>query len=371
MKFDDNALHFFLGANTPQGFVSRFGQLASEDDGWRLYIIKGGPGSGKSTMLKKIAGFFNEHGEDIEIIHCSSDVDSLDGIICPGLKLSFADGTPPHSIDPKYPGAFESIIDITSCWDSDKLYSQREAIISLSKDCTKNHEHCCRFLGAVASLAGDTYRIVQDCLDERKLAGYCSRLVEKELTPVRGRNRRGVERIRMLSAVTNKGIVAFIDSAKKLSKRIYLINDDYGAVSRVILREIKDAALTAGYDIISSYCPLSPFDKLEHIFIPELEIGFMTSNSYHDFNDQTDPYRIINSRRFTDNEKLRSWKKRISFNRKAAVQMTNHAQSLLSDAKKLHDELEAIYTEATDFTRVDELTQKTLDKVNVLMTRRV
>jgi len=98
MSSNDAALHFFLGANSPDGFVSRFDRLADEDDSWRCYIIKGGPGSGKSTLMKKTAEYLMGKGEQIEIIHCSSDVESLDGIICPGLKISFADGTPPHVI---------------------------------------------------------------------------------------------------------------------------------------------------------------------------------------------------------------------------------------------------------------------------------
>lgn len=96
MKSDDKALRFFLGANTPQGFVSRFDQLADVDEGWRAFIIKGGPGSGKSTMMKKTAQRL-EDDDALEMIHCSSDVDSLDGVISPKYKISIADGTPPHA----------------------------------------------------------------------------------------------------------------------------------------------------------------------------------------------------------------------------------------------------------------------------------
>lgn len=93
----EKTLRFFLGANTPQGFVSRFDQLADVNDGWRTFVIKGGPGSGKSTMMKKIKEAIGGGHGDIELIHCSSDVDSLDGVIASGLKFSIADGTAPHA----------------------------------------------------------------------------------------------------------------------------------------------------------------------------------------------------------------------------------------------------------------------------------
>lgn len=93
-------LRFFLGANTPQGFVSRFDQLADPADGWREFVIKGGPGTGKSTLMKHVADFAADRCERIELIHCSSDADSLDGVILHDVKTSIADGTPPHAVVP-------------------------------------------------------------------------------------------------------------------------------------------------------------------------------------------------------------------------------------------------------------------------------
>lgn len=97
MKPEQKTLRFFLGANTPQGFVSRFDQLASVEDGWRVLVIKGGPGCGKSTMMRKVAERLGEEYGEVELIHCSSDVDSLDGVIVPALRFAIADGTPPHA----------------------------------------------------------------------------------------------------------------------------------------------------------------------------------------------------------------------------------------------------------------------------------
>lgn len=97
MKSKEPVLRFLLGANTPQGFVSRFEGVADVEDGWRLLVIKGGPGSGKSTMMKRIAAALETEYDNIEMIHCSSDVDSLDGVVVPGLKFAIIDGTPPHA----------------------------------------------------------------------------------------------------------------------------------------------------------------------------------------------------------------------------------------------------------------------------------
>ncbi|MEG2088075.1 MAG: hypothetical protein RR022_07715 [Angelakisella sp.] len=91
-------LRYFLGANSSQGFVSRFDQLGAPEGDWRCTIIKGGPGSGKSNAMKKLAAAMADCCDYIEELYCSSDVESLDGVIFPDHKLSIADGTPPHGM---------------------------------------------------------------------------------------------------------------------------------------------------------------------------------------------------------------------------------------------------------------------------------
>ena len=92
-----NTSEFFLGCSTPQGFIGRLEQLTSPQKLDTLYLLKGGAGSGKSTLLKKIAKKALELGEDIEIIRCSSDFESLDGVVLPKRRTAVFDATLPHA----------------------------------------------------------------------------------------------------------------------------------------------------------------------------------------------------------------------------------------------------------------------------------
>ena len=47
-------VRLFAGANTAQGFYS-FYPLLARDDLQRVFILKGGPGTGKSTFMEEIA----------------------------------------------------------------------------------------------------------------------------------------------------------------------------------------------------------------------------------------------------------------------------------------------------------------------------
>lgn len=201
-------------------------------------------------------------------------------------------------------------------------------------------------------MLGDSYRIAAEHLDTEKVARYAARVARKEFGARKGT--RGKESIRFLSAVTAEGVTAFTDTPQALCGRIYLIEDDYGAVSRLILNALRSHALEAGLDIISCYCVTSPFEKLEHVLIPQIGVAFLTSNRYHPF--AVDCHRHIHAKRFMDMEALGAKRQRLSFNRKAIGELLGEASRLLGEAKTLHDELETCYTVHMNFDKVNEKT---------------
>lgn len=261
-----------------------------------------------------------------------------------------------HVIEPKYPGAFEQIVDLSGCWDAHALFANRQEIMTLAAKISRCHEHSCRFLSAAGSLLSDTYRLALDAVSVQKVQKAAQRIAQAEF---RGGDGRGHEAVRFLSAVTNLGQIQFDETARLLCDRICCVEDNYGAVSRLFLNVLRADALEAGFDVISCYCPLSPFEKLEHLFIPELRLGFMTVNDYHQA--VAEPYKVIRSRRFIDTEQLGRTRKRIAFNRKAAAQMLDQAARLLAEAKTLHDGLEEYYRDAMDFKKVNAVGDKTLE----------
>lgn len=94
MAFSD--VSYFLGANSPHGFVSRFSTIIA-DECKKVYVIKGSPGSGKSTLLKKIADRAESYNVAVERIYCSSDTGSLDAVFIPSRGILIADGTAPQA----------------------------------------------------------------------------------------------------------------------------------------------------------------------------------------------------------------------------------------------------------------------------------
>ena len=72
---------YFAAANTSDGFISYYADCFGRQEISHLYMIKGGPGTGKSRFLGDVASAAVKRGWEAEYFYCSSDPCSLDGVI--------------------------------------------------------------------------------------------------------------------------------------------------------------------------------------------------------------------------------------------------------------------------------------------------
>ena len=124
--------HYFPGNNTPEGFFSYYSYILDPKEAKRIYCIKGGPGNGKSTFMRKIGEEFLDRGMNVDFLHCSSDSNSLDGIIIKNKRTAFIDATRPHVTDPINPGAVDEIINLGAMWKNSDLTAAKRDIIRLN-----------------------------------------------------------------------------------------------------------------------------------------------------------------------------------------------------------------------------------------------
>lgn len=60
--------HFFPGANTSRGFYSLFHYILPQEFAKRIICIKGGPGTGKSYLMKKLVNILMKKDIILNII---------------------------------------------------------------------------------------------------------------------------------------------------------------------------------------------------------------------------------------------------------------------------------------------------------------
>nr|MDD6336729.1 hypothetical protein [bacterium] len=262
-------LHYFLGSNSPAGFKSYFSQLDNLAEGSRLYIVKGGPGCGKSSLMRTCGEALLKKGEDIHWLHCSSDPDSLDGFIAPGAGVAMADGTAPHVMEPCAPGARESIISLYECLDEGILSRQADRICALFSDISTWHAR------AVTRL--DIYRRLCETaqaslvLDTGALDDICNSL----LSELPEGSFPASEQLRLLDAPSVGRVVAWTETLEALCPgRITLLEGNPWAASH-ILGKLAARARTLPGGVVR--CPSAIFPELTaHVLIPALGAGYVT-----------------------------------------------------------------------------------------------
>lgn len=348
---------YFLGTNTAAGFCSLYSEMYDPDSGWRCTVLKGGPGSGKSTILRKLAEAACARGERVELVHCASDPRSLDAVILPDSRKCMADGTAPHVLEPVVPGACETLFNPGECWNNQALFAHRAEIRRLNAKIATCHRRAMQLKALACNLLDEARTLSAEALQRDRFERYLTRLCARLF---RGLPRqKGREIKRFLAAVTPNGYVLQEHTLSLSADRIALIDDDTNVCAPFILQAIRAAALTHGCTVISCFDPLWP-TELNAVILPEQSQAFATANALHRF--ALIPERTIHVRRFMLPTVLAARRGIIRFHRKTALALLTDVYAQLRTALELHDELEEYYKSAMDFTLLDRKTEVLLQQ---------
>lgn len=342
---------YFLGGSSPDGFRTHFGDIVGDTD-YHTYIIKGGPGTGKSTLMKKLAAAYDG---DKDIYFCSSDPDSYDAVVFRESKAVIVDGTAPHVFEPEYPGAVQEIVDLGAYWDSVSLQQKKKEILLAQEKYSRHHLRCKRYISGAASVLSDTLQITEAAADKRRIEGFTGRLAKKVLPSKSS----GLGRLlfRQMSALTPKGYITFIPE----NDTVYLLNDSGFSATDIFLRGLAELALIKGLEVHASECLLMKNSVFEHLRIPALEISFISCSAVN--NIRLDSKNPVNMNRFYDKAMLADKKNRLKFNMTAVRELVSEAQDCLKCAKADHDVLESFYIDAVDFKKSDKMLKKLAEKI--------
>lgn len=347
----------FLGANTPKGFVSFFDELYNPYDDTDAYIIKGGPGTGKSSFMKRLADEAEKRGFHTERVYCSSDPSSLDALIVPELRLSVCDGTAPHVAEPRFPGVSENIINLGQFWSVKKLRQSSAEIKRLFFENSLCHRRSSKYLAAAGHIDAQSRMLTEKYINTSKIDSFCVRLINRELRDGK-KGTVGEKKRRFISAITPEGNLFLADTVKNLCPRVIGIDDRQGAVSSLITSRIGEAAVKNGLDVIYCHCPMRP-EESEHLLIPEKGLAIIRINGAA---GEIPCDRVIHSGRFML-DGFYERKAVLKFNQKIKQELINEGISCLKAARAVHNELEALYIAAMDFESLNSYCSSFINEV--------
>ncbi len=289
---------YFLGANSRDGFVSLYRYFPGDEHTF-LHILKGGPGTGKSSFMRNIGQAAEAQGLEVHYVLCSGDPDSLDGIFIPALRLAWADGTAPHALEPLAFGVDADYVSLGMFCSTPFQPGDRERIGELIQTYRGLYSAAYRALAqaelsANSSASGTDLAVLLDSLDSRK-----AQII-------------GPER-RFLHAISCQGLISLDSEWESQNlQRLELSAEELSALSRDLERR----------GLAAIRCP-SPLDAglLEALLLPWANLTFTTEITYR----HLEP-----------------------------------ALERLRDAKRLHDQLEAICRPYMDFAALTDYTADTI-----------
>ncbi|MDQ6595252.1 hypothetical protein E2K98_03270 [Bacillus salipaludis] len=355
--------NYFAGGNTARGFHSLYDSNLQGLD--RLFILKGGPGTGKSSLMKKIGNEWLEKGYNIEFLHCSSDNNSIDGVIIPALKVGIVDGTAPHVIEPQAPGAVEEYINLGEAWNSQKLRFHKNKIQRLTNQISESFQTAYATFNEALDIHDDWEKIYIGSMDFKKADQLTNKLIENFFGKMK-LNKKSDIRHRFLGAATPMGAVDFVPNLTEEITKRYFIKGRPGSGKSTMLKKLAAAAEERGVDAEVYHCGFDP-NSLDMVILRELGIAIFDSTAPHEYFPSRDGDEIIDMYELliepgTD-EIYADFITEISG--KYKTKMTE-ATSYLAKAKDLHDELEEIYVSAMDFTVVEKIQSEIREKINEL-----
>ena len=359
---------YFAAANSAGGFVSWFDSIFAPERFDRVCLIKGGSGTGKSTLMKRIAARAAEKSFTCEYFYCSSDPDSLDGIIvrsknCRGIAV--VDATAPHTRDPKLPGAVEEIVNLGEFWNSDKLRSNRDEIADLVRAKSALFAESYEYLFAAGEISKMLRSDAARFINVPKLSAAADRLIAQRMHKVRLESRKGQDSqrsfngesvsIRGVSAISTKGIAHF-DTYRECD--FLCAVEDRMSTAAFMFDALIASAKRAGLKIIRAPMPLEP-ELTEAIRLPELGMSVVMSSGF-----ENDDVKLLNMERFIDRGAISTDdKQRRRLLTKCESELLDCALARLGEARRLHSRVEAIYIAAMDFDRLNEFTENLLNEL--------
>lgn len=237
---------YFLGNNTAYGFVGNYdGELSGKN---KVVLLKGGPGTGKSTILKKVAAEAKSRGLDYELWFCSGDPESLDGVYVKQLDTAIVDATAPHASGADLPKIKDFLFDLAGSLSHTKLKEHKDAIEKLINDKKWHFMRAYQHLKVALSHFNNQMQLEMQGLRTENIRAYAAAMA----ADLRAKCKNVLARRRVFtSAICPKGESVYYDHLR--DKTVYK-TEGSAAAKRIFFDEL--AGHTEGGTLILN--PLDP-----------------------------------------------------------------------------------------------------------------
>ena len=347
-------LRYFAACNSEEGFYSFYPDVFTKDL-THIYIIKGGPGTGKSTLMRRVADRAEIKGYQVEEIYCSSDPESLDGVIARGSEESFAvlDGTAPHVTEMELPGARDEILYVGDFWSSEILKQQKKMILQESQARANAYRRLYRYLRAAGQCERVQHESASSLLNRHKLTDTVSHILARY--PV------GVDfsmQTMLTSSIGMRGMMR-LNTFEHASDTVFSISDCAGTAWD-LLDEVFRQAQNRRLRVWVSYDPLIPA-HFDAICLPDCRLSFVKAKRSEI--GEVGKVCRISMKRYLFADGYQDAEEIFATAQKAKERLMTVVLQTLMQIRELHFSIESRYVSAMDFHAMEVYTEQWLEKI--------
>ncbi len=350
--------NMYPGGNTCYGFYSFYDHIVPHDVHKKI-ILKGGPGVGKSSFMKAIANELSGNGIDIEYHWCSSDNDSLDGIVAGDGLICLVDGTAPHIVDPRYPGAVDWIINMGDFWDVKKIVSNKKDIVDLTGQIGLFFRRAYNRLKEAQAAWWEWSSYYPAASDTKGVNRNIIALAEDFIAHASKSSRPA--RHLFAAALTPEGIISQVDTLVDKNYAVFAVKGSPGSGVKDLFKHIEDMLRLNNIYSEIYHCPFDP-TNLDLIILPDSKTAILDTSShivdYEKHLSARKYKRMLDFDQFLDLSALGTNEKQMLQAKERFQKGLQAATDFIQIAKSLHDELETNYVPAMDFDRIGEFRQE-------------
>ncbi len=339
---------YFAASNSGGGFKNYYGEVFG--GAGRIYVVKGGPGTGKSRFMRDVSVFAKSRGWAAEYYYCSSDAESLDGVLLRrgGETAAIIDGTAPHVWEPVLPGVREEIVNLGMFWNARVLRASGDGICQLIRRRADLWRLAYRWLSGCLDMCGVIKSVGESCVRYDVVCDTASMM----LSGIPDGDKWN-KRTALLTSIGMGGVVTSDEFCRKAIE-LYVIKDKF-MTAHVLISRLLEEAKSKHLPVIVSYDPIDA-DQPDGIFIENCSCAIIVTDD-----DTGREHKIIEMKKLLD-EPAEAALRQVEHAERCRNAMLQGAIDTLTEIKECHFKLEAIYTSAMDFPAKEAFTVEFCNK---------
>lgn len=343
----------FVSSYTSQGFYSFIPQLVN--DLKKVYVLKGAPGTGKSTFVRMVGEVMFQQGYDVEFWLSSHDPVTPDGVYLPQLDAAIINGSLPQPLEPRYPEIKEFIINLGD-------YLDRAAVGENYHEIIDRFDH----IEALQMRIGGTLQEASRVKEEIRKANSAHLNLEKidqlvQKMSARIMENRPGEKHYFAGTITSEGLVDYIENLSADCKERYIFEGPVGSGKSTVIQELVREAKQRGYFLEYYHCGLE-VDYLIMVVIRNLQVALIDAGPVKIRTKPGDTVMDMTEcldRCDSDDVAIKNSQ---ALRRYEALLL--QAQQELEKIRHTNREIKKVYTPAMDFDRLDRKRLQVTDEIN-------